>query len=84
MEIFTSAETIVIHQSIKHTTAAVICSFGSKLAAWQNCKDVRKKIYFFKISRNMIERCTNMKKMKNKKYRKVKMFTSDIISLFKE
>jgi len=50
MEIFTSAETIVIHQSIKHTTAAVICSFGSKLAAWQNCKNVRKKSIFSKLA----------------------------------
>ncbi len=32
----------------------------------------------------MIERCTNKEKMKNKKYRKVKIFTSDIIKLFKE
>ena len=32
----------------------------------------------------MIERCMNKKKMKNKKYRKVKIFTSDIIYLFKE
>ena len=64
MEIFTSAKTKVIDQSNKPTTAAVICSFGSKAAAaaWQNCKDVRKKFYFFKISRNMIKRCTNMKK----------------------
>ena len=76
MEIFTFAKTKVIDQSNKPTTAAVICSFGSKTAAaaaWQNCKDVRKKFYFFKISRNMIKRCTN------KKYRNIKIFPSDII-----
>ena len=30
----------------------------------------------FKSSQNMIERCTNNKKMKNKKYRKLKIFPS--------
>ena len=29
----------------------------------------------------MIKRCTNKKKMKNKKYRKVKTFTSDCITI---
>ena len=33
----------------------------------------------FKISRNMIERRTNKKKMKKKKYRNLKIFPSDII-----
>ena len=32
----------------------------------------------------MIERCTNKKKMKNKKYRNVKLFSSDTIQIFKE
>ena len=32
----------------------------------------------------MIERCMNKKEMKNKKYRKVKIFTSDMIYLFEE
>ena len=32
----------------------------------------------------MIERCLNKKKMKNKKYRNVKIFASAIISLFKK
>ena len=43
------------------------------------CKDITKKIFFFKIRGNMIKRCTNKKKMKNKKYRNVKIFSSDII-----
>ena len=43
-----------------------------------------KNIFFFKISRNMIEICTNKKKMENKKYRNVKIFTSAIILLFIE
>jgi len=39
--------------------------------------------FFFKISNN-IERSMNKKKMKNKKYRNVKIFSSDIIKIFKE
>ena len=30
----------------------------------------------------MIERCTNKKKMKNKKYRSRQIFSSDIIKIF--
>ena len=39
----------------------------------------KKFLAFFKISPNMIERCTNKKKIKNKKYRNLKIFSSDII-----
>ena len=43
-------------------------------------KDIKKNS--FKISWNMIERCTNKKKMKNKKYRSRQIFSSDIIKIF--
>ena len=41
-------------------------------------KDIQKKksFLFFKFSQNKIERCTNKKKMKNKKYRNLKIFLS--------
>ena len=45
-----------------------------------NNKDTQKMFNFiFKISRNNFERCMNKKKMKNEKYRNLKIFPSDII-----
>ena len=35
------------------------------------CKKTPPKNLFFKVRRNMIERCTNKQKMKNQKYRKL-------------
>jgi len=48
-----------------------------------NYKDIQIFIFIFKISQNMIERCTIKKKMKKKKYRDLKIFPSDIIWIFK-
>jgi len=39
-----------------------------------NYKDIQR--IFFKISRNMIESCKKKKKIKNKKYRYLKIFSS--------
>ena len=49
------------------------------LVKWQTTRIFKKKFFlFFQISQNMIERCTK-KKMKNKKYRNIKIFSSDNI-----
>ena len=40
------------------------------------CKDIKKK---FKVSQNLIERCTKKKKMKNKKYRYVRVNLHPVI-----
>ena len=59
-------------------------TYSSKAGSFGKLQRCLKKYIFFKISQNMIERCTNRKKRKNKKYRNVKIFASAIIELFKE